>query len=54
LKHTDILASISPFYHRETKLLHLGGRIGMGGSGRLDRKWMKLCQDVRKQKKTSH
>ena len=33
LKHSEILASTSPLYHWETKLIHMGGRIGIGGTG---------------------
>ena len=28
-----------PFYHKQNKLIHMGGRIGMGGSGRRDREF---------------
>ena len=34
LKYNDLLASTSPFYHRKTKLVHMGGRIGLNDSGR--------------------
>ena len=40
LKHYDLLASTSPFYHRKSKLVHIGGRIGMNGSGRRDRDFL--------------
>ena len=36
LPYKDILASASPFYNDNTKLLHMGGRIGYNGSGRRD------------------
>ena len=39
LKYSDILASISPFYNTSTQLLHMGGRIGMGASGRRDKEF---------------
>ena len=42
LAHSDILSSTSPFYHRKTELLHMGGRIGMGGSGRRDQEFKEL------------
>ena len=40
LKYSDILASISPFYNASTQLLHMGGRIGMGASGRRDKEFL--------------
>ena len=40
LKYSDILASTSPFYNQKTKLIQVGGRIGMGGSGRRDQNFL--------------
>ena len=40
LKYSDLLASASPFYNSKTQLMHMGGRIGMGGSGRRDMEFL--------------
>ena len=33
LENSDIIASVSPFYHGKTKLLHVGGKIAAYASG---------------------
>ena len=42
LKHSDILASESPFYNESTQLLHEGGMIGMGASGRRGQEFLQI------------
>ena len=40
LENSDIIASVSPFYHSKTKLLHVGGRIAAYASGDRSQEFM--------------